>query len=170
MRGTRVTSTTIARQNLEAIPESLDRQLRLGVDAMSRRIAKVPIAYRSWRYDVTRSAKKQRPFGKYPEYALAVLRFGAPVSDALRPLDELRGWLLSHVPALRCLATALENETKEEGEANTAQMRLQRHADSPTPALLDEWITEAEQHKVALEEALRCAYALKYQGKRDAAR
>lgn len=143
-------------------PALLDRELRSAVAGMSRRLRGVPKNFRAYVYDVTRTEKRIKPLGNFPMYAMTVLRSGAPVSDALKPLDELRGWLLSHAPTLRCLATALEAEQKEQGEADNAQMRLQRHADNPTPALLDEWITEAEQHKAALEEALRCAYAIKY--------
>ncbi len=122
----------------------------------------VPKQFRAWRFDVTRQERRAKPLGQYPDFALAVLRSGAPASDALKPLDELRGWIRSHVPALSCLATALEAEQKEQGEADNAQMRLQRHADTPTPALLDEWIREAEEHRDALNDAIQCAYQLKY--------
>lgn len=147
-------------------PALLDRELRSAVAGMSRRLRGVPKQFRNFAYAVTQTERRLKPLGQYPDYAVAVMRSGAPVSDALKPLDELRGWILSHAPALRCLATALENEQKEQGEADNAQMKLQRHADSPTPALLDEWITEAEQHRAALDEALRCAYEIKYNSNR----
>lgn len=145
-------------------PALLDRELRSAVSGMSRRLRGVPRQFRAFVYDVTRTEKRVKPLGQYPSYAATVLRSGAPLSDALKPLDELRGWLLSHVPALHCLATTLENEQKEQGEADNAQMKLQRHADRPNPALLDAWIREAVEHRTAIDAALQCAYALKYKG------
>lgn len=161
-----MTTRTIRCDLATSPPVLLDRELRTAVAGMKRTLRGVPSKFRTFAYGVTQSEKRIKPLGQYPDYALAVLRSGAPASDALKPLDELRGWIQSHAAKIGCLATALEAETKEEGEANTAQMRLQRYADKPTMAALDEFIREAEQHREALDQAIQCAYQRKYEAAR----
>lgn len=159
----RVSGTRTIRCDLASgVPAMLDRELRANVAAMPRKIRGVPKAFRNFAYAVTQTEKRLKPAGQLPDYAVACVRSGVPTADAIRPLSELIGFIASHAPRIRCMATALENHTKEAGEAANAAMRLQKMADKPTPAAVDEWIREAEELKVALDEALECAYALKY--------
>ena len=153
--------TTIRTAIAPTPPAYLDRELRSAVAGMSRHLRGVPKNVRAIVYDITRTEKRAKPFGRYPEIALAVLRSGAPVSDALKPLDELRAWLRTFMQVPHCLATALQAHTKESGEAQNAAMTLQRVADKPTLAALDKWITEAEEAKHALENAIDCARKLR---------
>lgn len=144
------------------LPDDLERRMRVGVGTMSRKLKSVPIAYRSWRFDVTRSARKQKPAGKLPEYALACLRSGAPLADVLKPINELTGWIRSFAPRLK-LAEAIEAQAEEMGEANTAAIRLVR--DESDLNKLDEFIKEANEAMVAIQDALDAAYKLRYEEK-----
>lgn len=154
--------TTIRTDLAGTPPAMLDRELRSAVAGMSRALRGTPAAFRAWRFDVTRSEKRAKPFGNFPAYAAVCLKAGASVSDVMRPLEEVRGWILSHMEQTRCMATALLNETKEQGEADVAQMKLQRQADKPTDAALDEYLREATEHRDALNASIDCAMALRY--------
>lgn len=158
-------ATTTIRTDLDArLPDDLERRLRLGVRRMSRQMKSVPLRFRGWRYDATRSARKQKPAGKLPEFALACLRSGAPLADVLAPLNELVGWVRSHAPRLR-LAEAIEAQGKEQGDATVAALRLIKDCENPSLDALDAFIKEAEELMVSTQQALDTAYALRYQEK-----
>lgn len=157
--------TTIRTSLSDSPPAMLDRELRSAVAGMSKALCGVPPRFRAWRFDVTRSEKRAKPFGNFPAYAAVCLKAGASVSDVMKPLEEVRGWILSHMEQTRCIATALLNETKEQGEADVAQMKLQRLADKPTDAALDEYLTEALEHRDALNVAIDTAMALRWGAK-----
>lgn len=153
---------TTIRTDVSAPPAILDREVRSAFAGMTKRLRSVPREFRAFAYDVTRSEKRAKPFGNFPAYAAVCLKAGASVSDVMRPLEEVRGWILSHMEQTRCMATALLNETKEQGEADVAQMKLQRQADKPTDAALDEYLREATEHRDALNASIDCAMALRW--------
>lgn len=134
---------------------------------MSETLKGVPKRFQNFRYAVTRerTARRVLPMGQYPAYAAVCLKAGAAVSDVLKPLEEVRGWILSHAEQTRCIATALFNATKEQGEANTAGLKLMRQADRPSNAALDEYIREATEARDELSAAIDCAYALRWGAK-----
>lgn len=154
--------TTIRTSLSDSPPAMLDRELRSSVAGMSKALGGVPPRFRAWRFDVTRSEKRAKPFGNFPAYAAVCLKAGASVSDVMKPLEEVRGWILSHLEQTRCIATALLNTAKESGEANTAGLKLMRESSKPTDAALDEYLREACEHRDALNVAIDTAYALRY--------
>ena len=154
--------TTIRTDLAGTPPAMLDRELRSAVAGMHKRLRSVPLAFRSTIYDFTRSEKRGKPFGIFPAYAAVCLKAGASVSDVMKPLEEVRGWILSHMEQTRCMATALLNSSKESGEATTAGMKLMREADRPSDAALDEYLREAVECRDALNVAIDTAMALRW--------
>lgn len=111
-----------------------------------------------WRLDDAAKGRSCRPLGAYPEVATACIEGGASFTNVARPLHVELARLRSLCNRKGApLAEAFITESREQGDAELAQMELAECIQNPPRSTLERYIREARQYSDALMSAIEAA-------------